>query len=270
VEALRHRPTDAFARRADEALDAGGTLMRLYEQYDLLRSEERLSLRSPGAVHQPLAKSAELIVEREEAEQRLDGEWYTMTIRRLLYNGTREPVVRFFVRINADDAIEASLAWREVQLTARCGDLEMDIDKVTDRPELKEAWLLFRNQAVRFPLQPGQRGWIEYSYRVPARKWGPWFQRALRVPTRFLSVSLVFPAELTPAAVWGIEMSPYVDAAPLFPIVSERRGNDVVYRWETTAPRMEARYRLEWRGTADPSGEVAIGGKAGARAQRRP
>jgi hypothetical protein len=65
-------------------------------------------------------------------------------------------------------------------------------------------------------------------------------------------MSLVFPADEAPSAVWGIEISPYVDAAPLYPIVVEHRGGDVLYRWETTAPRMEARYRLEWRASPVP------------------
>lgn len=37
VEARRHRPTEDFARRADQALDAGGELLDLFEQFDKVR-----------------------------------------------------------------------------------------------------------------------------------------------------------------------------------------------------------------------------------------
>jgi hypothetical protein len=43
---------------------------------------------------------------------------------------------------------------------------------------------------------------------------GQWFQRAVRLPTRCLSVDLVFPAELDPA-VWGTETSTTAEAVPL-------------------------------------------------------
>jgi hypothetical protein len=35
-----------------------------------------------------------------------------------------------------------------------------------DRDALKEIWLLFENHDTKFPLYPGQRCWIHYSYRM--------------------------------------------------------------------------------------------------------
>src|SRR5689334_15240425 len=41
VEAGRHRPTEDFARRAEQVLQAGGALWRQFREYDELRSAER-------------------------------------------------------------------------------------------------------------------------------------------------------------------------------------------------------------------------------------
>ncbi len=67
-----------------------------------------------------------------------------------------------------------------------------------DRDAFKKVWLLFENADGRFPLYPGETAWIEYVYTVSADKWGPWWQRAVRLPTRRMSLSLDFPAELGP------------------------------------------------------------------------
>lgn len=82
-----------------------------------------------------------------------------------------------------------------------------------DRDAFKEIWLTFANDQARFPLYPGQEAEITYSYTVSGDKWGPWFQRAVRVPTRELSVTLAFPSALKPT-VWGTETSLTADFAP--------------------------------------------------------
>jgi peptide deformylase len=83
-----------------------------------------------------------------------------------------------------------------------------------DRDAFKEAWLCFGNDRGRFPLYPGQQATISYSYTVDGGRWGPWFQRAVRLPTRRLSVALAFPATLSPV-VWGTETSATAEAIPL-------------------------------------------------------
>jgi peptide deformylase len=82
-------------------------------------------------------------------------------------------------------------------------------------------------------------------------RWGPWFQRAVRHPTRHLSVELVFPAALDPV-VWGTETSTTAEAVPLrTPITrTDRRtgeAEETVFSWAIEGPPMGARYRLEWR-----------------------
>lgn len=116
----------------------------------------------------------------------------------------------------------------------------------------KEAWLCFENDRCRFPLYPGQAATVSYSYAVDDARWGPWFQRAVRLPTRRLSVSLVFPATLDPV-VWGTETSATAEAIPLRTAPARAvRGGHAVFSWATSDPPVGARYRLEWRFRARP------------------
>jgi peptide deformylase len=129
----------------------------------------------------------------------------------------------------------------------------MEWRKKHDRDAFKEVWLLFENAQGRFPLYPNERVTIEYAYTVSEEKWGAWFQRAVRLPTRRLAVRLDFPAELDPQ-VWGVETSLSAEEAPLrTPVV--RLGSDgsrVRFEWSTDAPPLNARYRLEWRFRTQP------------------
>ena len=116
-----------------------------------------------------------------------------------------------------------------------------------DRDAFKEVWLLFENADGRFPLYPGERITIEYAYSVGEEKWGQWFQRAVRLPTRRLAVRLDFPPGLDPQ-VWGVETSLSSEEAPLrTPVVREVDADRVRFEWSTDAPPLNARYRLEWR-----------------------
>ena len=116
-----------------------------------------------------------------------------------------------------------------------------------DLDSFKEIWLLFENDQARFPLYPGQRAMIEYSYRVGEEKWGPWFQRSVRLPTRRLSIRLEFPEALRPI-VWGVQSSLAVEAVPLRTPPLQSSGGDLTsFEWHTDGPPLYARYRLEWR-----------------------
>ena len=121
-----------------------------------------------------------------------------------------------------------------------------------DRDTFKEAWLCFENDQGRFPLYPGQHATVSYSYVVDDGRWGPWFQRAVRLPTSHLSVDLIFPAALDPV-VWGTETSTTAEAVPLrTPATRRDNGTDALFSWATDDPLMGARYRLEWRFRARP------------------
>jgi peptide deformylase len=124
-----------------------------------------------------------------------------------------------------------------------------------DRDAFKELWLLFANDDGLFPLYPGETTWIEYSYTVGADKWGPWWQRAIRLPTRRLSLTLAIPADLEPA-VWGMETSMTAEASPFrTPIIRSVRDGTAVFTWSTDDPPVHARYRMEWKFRSAPKAE---------------
>jgi peptide deformylase len=262
VEAHRHRPTEDFARRAEMVLQAGGAIWQRFREYDELRVSARvrsgLLARDPPVSEQWLPPAAGLMVDQEIAElSYVDGE-YVCRVRRALYNAGTEPVTRFLCRIAVDryptqpDLSNRHyhvhpLTWEGLRLQALCAGEPMDWRPKTDRDSFKEVWLLFENAQGRFPLYPGQRAHIEYTYRVGADKWGPWFQRAVRLPTRRLTVRLDFPVALGPV-VWGVESSLSNEAVPLrTPIEQEIDEDRAIFSWTTYAPVLHARYRLEWR-----------------------
>jgi hypothetical protein len=128
------------------------------------------------------------------------------------------------------------------------------------RPDaFKELWLRFENEQGRFPLAPGERAWIEYSYSVSDRKWGNWFQRAVRLPTRHLAVRLDFRAQMEPV-VWGTETTMTAESFP-FQTAIERHDDDdrAVFSWSTHELPLHGRYRLEWRFEAPPASELPSG-----------
>src|SRR5262245_11850367 len=91
----RHRPTREFAARAEQGLPAGSDLLQLYEAYEC----ERVGPRPPSNPARVGADLHELINEQEIAEQRFDGERYTITVERHLWNGTDRPVIYYPIKI---------------------------------------------------------------------------------------------------------------------------------------------------------------------------
>ncbi len=258
VEASRHRPTEDFARRAEMVLQTGGILWERFRQYDELRASVRRVGRTGASAEPWRSRDAGLVVDHETAQLSYEDGRYRCTIRRALYNAGTDPVTRYPVRIAVDrypeDAERSNrhhhrhpLTWRELALTASCEGVPMRWSSKSDRYASKEAWLLFENGQERFPLYPGQRAAIEYSYLVGAEQWGPYFQRAVRLPTRRLSVEVRFPAYLRPS-VWGVEISLSAES-PLRTPIKHRFTSDgrVVYSWHTDSPTLHAWYRLGWR-----------------------
>jgi peptide deformylase len=260
VEAGRHRPTEDVARRADTALGAGGTLWQLFREYDDARTAAGTA-RPRGVGRVPEQRSGAptgLIVERELAHLTYRDGFYHCLVRRALFNAGAEPVTRYLARVSVDrypaepDRSNRHyrahpLTWSELDLSARSGGEPMVVRPKSDRDSFKEVWLLFENADGRFPLYPGQRATIEYSYMVGEDKWGSWFQRAVRLPTQRLTVRLDFPATLDPV-VWGVETSLTAAASPLrTPVTMDYEGDRMVFEWATEDPPLNARYRLEWR-----------------------
>ena len=103
IENAQQQPTNEFARRADEVLHAGGSLIRRCRDYTSARS-------APRATHPPVhvanddagALAHSLLVRHEEAECRLVDGIYHMHMRRQLYNASDVPVTRYLIRIAVD------------------------------------------------------------------------------------------------------------------------------------------------------------------------
>ncbi len=269
VEGRRHRPTEDFARRAEAVLGASGAIWQRFQEYDELRQARAAGAahRSPPVPEQWMPPGTGLIVEQETATLSFHDGAYRCVIRRSLYNAGTEPVTRYLIRIAVDrypnDPARSNRHHREHPLTFAELDLQAFCDhqgnrepmawrKKHDRDAFKEVWLLFENPEGRFPLYPGERVTTEYSYQVSQDKWGQWFQRAVRVPTRRLELRLDLPTELDPQ-VWGVEVSLSAEEGPLrTPVVRKDSDGRSVFEWSTDDPPLNARYRLEWRFRAQP------------------
>ena len=263
VESGAEKPSSTFVERVDEALRAGGALRRAFaavtQQPSVLTVQPALEAGSTDADSAGGEGAADgaIIVERDRAQLHFDGLNYTATITRHIRNQGDQPINRHLIRISVDrfpGNTERSdqfyratpLLWEELDLRVRCGPDEMKWEVLSDRDAIKEIWLRFESEDARFPLYPGEMAVIEYSYKVPASKWGPWFQRAIRLPTERLEVQLSFPARLAPA-VWGIETS--TSRMAPFQTAIDRRiiGDTIQFDWSTANPPLHARFRLEWR-----------------------
>ncbi|GIJ35180.1 peptide deformylase [Micromonospora sediminimaris] len=275
VEGRRHRPTEDFARRAEAVLEASGAIWQRFREYDDLRhARSDRNQREASLPGQWMPPGTGLIVERETAVLTHTDDAYRCVIRRELYNAGVEPVTRYLIRVAVDrypsdpgrsnrHHREHPLSFAELQLVAcreESGEREtMHWRAKHDRDAFKEIWLLFENAERRFPLYPGRRATIEYAYTVGRDKWGPWFQRAVRVPTRHLAVRLDLPVALDPQ-VWGAETSLSAEEGPLRTAVTRRdEGDRAIFDWATDEPPLNARYRLQWRFRAQPEPEAEGG-----------
>jgi peptide deformylase len=201
---------------------------------------------------------AVLAVEDEVSQlSYVDGE-YRCTVERVIYNASAEPITRYPIRISVDrfpdNPVQSTrfyrehpLTWEELRLRADCAGEPMSFRPTRDHDSSKEVLLLFENAQSRFPLYPGQRTTIAYSYRVGDDKWGNWYHRQIRMPTRRLTIRLEFPAGLDPV-VWGVQSSLTAEATDLrTPVERTELGDRVRFTWSTDHPVMHTGYRLEWR-----------------------
>ncbi|MEV6303871.1 peptide deformylase [Actinoplanes sp. NPDC051861] len=264
VEGRRHKPTEDFARRAEAVLNAGGAIWQRFQEYDELRHARgggSAMHRDPPVPVQWLPPGTGLVVEQEIAELRYTEGAYRCVVKRALYNAGVEPVTRYLVKIAVDryphdpagsnrHHRENPLTFEEMDVEARAGEGDaaesMQWRVKLDRDAAKEIWLLFANERGQFPLYPGERTTIDYAYTVGEEKWGQWFQRAVRLPTRSLTVRLNFPQSFEPQ-VWGVEASLAAEVPVRTPLERRIEGGRAIFEWSTDAPLLNARYRLEWR-----------------------
>jgi peptide deformylase len=263
VEGRRHKPTEDFARRAEAVLAAGGAIWQRFQEYDELRHARGGTPlhRDPPVPAQWMPPGTGLIVEHEIAELAYTDRAYRCRVKRSLYNAGTEPVTRYLMKISVDryplDPTGSNrhhrkhpLTWQELDIEAVAGEGDaaepMQRRLKLDRDAAKEVWLLFANEHGQFPLYPGERTTISYAYTVGEEKWGQWFQRAVRLPTRKLTVRLNFPVEFEPQ-VWGVETSLAAEVPVRTPLERHNEGDRAIFEWSTDQPALNARYRLEWR-----------------------
>ncbi|GAA1394600.1 peptide deformylase [Catellatospora coxensis] len=251
-------PSREFAEKADQHLRAGRALFRRWRELADAGIGADTRSHDGGGLDQQPAPGSSLVVEHEDSELSFRDGMVRTYVRRLLHNVGTEPVTSYLIRIAVDrhpgDPERSNrlyrqnpLTWEEINLAAFCGDEPMARRVMHDRDAFKEVWLLFENEDGRFPLYQGEKTWIEYAYTVEESKWGPWWQRAIRLPTRRLSLAVVLPAERQPV-VWGMQTSMTAEASPFrTPFAREEAGDTVTYRWATDEPPLHGRFRVEWK-----------------------
>ncbi|HLL68630.1 MAG TPA: helix-turn-helix transcriptional regulator [Micromonosporaceae bacterium] len=263
VEGGRHRPTENFAERAEVVLQAEGALWRAYLTY--AQVGHRRDRPGGGRTERPafpqwLPPGSGVLVEHEMASLTYADGRYRCAVSRDLYNAGTDPITRYPVRVSVDRYPahpewsnrfyqEHPLRTSELDFTAAFGDppgARIRWQVTTDRDSYKKIVLLFEDAHSRFPLYPGQRATLSYSYAVSEAQWGQWFERQIRMPTRRLGVCLRFPTD-TAAAVWGIHSSLTSDAPFGTPILETVEGPCTTFRWSTEDPPLRSRFRLHWR-----------------------
>ncbi|MGH3851672.1 MAG: helix-turn-helix domain-containing protein, partial [Pseudonocardiaceae bacterium] len=206
VESGNEHASREFVKTADKTLNTGGALQRAWREQEAVRVTPTPKL-EPGAVAATAESAGGLLVEHDHAELYYDGDTYRLTQRRRLVNNGDQLITRYLIRISVDrypgDPERSNnlyrtnpLTWVEIDLHAWAGDSRAEAMQWSvqhDRDAFKEVWLLFANDSRLFPLYPGESTWIEYTYTVRDDKWGNWFRRAVRLPTKHLSVRLDFP-----------------------------------------------------------------------------
>jgi peptide deformylase len=260
-----------FVKRADRSLQAGNAILRRWMESQRPTGGRSAHGTTAGdeAFDPQSAPSTALIVEHEQAHLAYVNGVFRTRVQRRIRNVGAEPVTQYLIRIAVDrhpgDPERSNqlyrddpLTWEEIALSATCGDEPMTWRVKHDRDAFKELWLLFENAAGRFPLYPGETVWLKYVYKVNAAKWGPWWQRAVRLPTRRLSLTLDLPADLDPN-VWGMETSMTAEATPFrSPINRETQDDRALFTWSTDNPPLHTRFRLEWRFKAASGGETTM------------
>jgi peptide deformylase len=262
VEGGQLTPSASFARQADDVLRAGGAIVRTFRDLEAVGRTEVV----PHQAGPDEPQAASLLVEHEDTTLHYDGSVYRATQRRRLRNDSPDPVTRYLIRISVDrypgnpersnqHYRQHPLTWDEIGLQANLDGEPLTWRVKHDRDAFKELWLLLENEHGQYPLYPGESAWLEYTYTVGDDKWGSWFQRAVRLPTRRMSVRLDFPAELDPT-VWGTETTMTAASLPFRTAIRRTEENGRrIYSWSTIDPPLHARYRLEWKFRARPDTE---------------
>jgi peptide deformylase len=267
VESGAEPPSKLFLKKAEEVFQDGGVLRRAFDELRQSRAlDDSVGTNRLDSVN--VIASGGLVVEQEHAHLYYDGDTYRLTVRRKLCNQGTEPVDRYHIRIsvirypdpgdsqrNAQLYADYPLTWDELDLHAWHGSGRKEPMKYTahhDKPDFKEVWLHFKGATGHFALYPGESCWIEYEYTVSDMHWGNWFKRAIRVPTRRVSMRLDFPARLNVKA-WGLHDSTANDPMPFRrPLQEIVKGDRHIFSWSTENPPLQAGYKVAWNFLTPP------------------
>ena len=259
MEAVRHHPTLEFAARAEAVLASGSEIMAAYERCRQAAGEPA----PPQVVRSDYEPSpmlpATIVVEDETAALTYDNGWYRCRVDRVVRNVGDRPVTCYPVRIDVDRFpdqpgvsrrlyAESPLQLSDLDFVAEAGEGRpepMDVRVTRTHDAYLKLALVFGNARARFPLYPGERTTIAYSYRVPASQWGQWFQREIRFPTKALTMSLRLPAAL--AAEVGAEILSYAGIKAFSPTESPGENGTVVYTLRLRELLLTSQIRIRWR-----------------------
>lgn len=253
IEALRHRPTAAFARRAENVLLSDDrSIWREFLRYEYWR---RASARRAQPSAGPLAHYT-LVVEEEVTTLSYDRGSYSCSVTHRLVNRGRRRVTRHIVQVYTEGILDigarksASFLRDELQFHASLGSdhyepIEWALPDGGDT--LDEVLLLFKTADIPVPLYSDERTMLMFGYRLPEQRQIPQFERDVRTPTLLLRIRLDFPSELEPTA-WGEQTSfAKEDALPDPSIDSVGRAGRVEFEWQIENPMLLTHFRFGWR-----------------------
>ncbi|WP_433306434.1 helix-turn-helix domain-containing protein [Actinoplanes sp. CA-030573] len=250
VEHGRHRPTPEFARRAEDALAADGALTEAFGQY--WREVHGPDSTPPAPA--PVASGSEVIIESEQSTVTLgaDGVYQIVIVRHLRNTGQR-PLTRFPTRIEPDicpddpDRSRSFYTGNPVEISRAGFWATLDGEPapwttVRDRPAYKRLDILFAPAGSPQPVYPGDTAVVACGWSLHWTQWGDWLARAVRWPTRHLSITLAFPA--ADVTVTGQE-STWSEDRLLRTSTADGAAN--VHTWQTSGPALGGIYQFAWR-----------------------
>ncbi|WP_127501679.1 helix-turn-helix domain-containing protein [Actinoplanes solisilvae] len=259
VESLRHHATFEFAGRAEAVLASGGEIIARYEQCRQAAGEPAPAPTVRSDYEASPMLPATLVIEEENATLSYAEGWYFARVDRVVRNVGDRPVTCYPVRVDVDRFPDQPGVSRRLYAESplQLSDLDFEASAGDERPEPMEVRvtrssdaylkmiLVFGNTRARFPLYPGERTRVTYSYRVPASLWGQWFQRDIRFPTRALTMSLRLPASL--AGEVSAEILSYAGIKGFSPTESLGENGTVVYTLRLRELLLTSQVRLRWR-----------------------
>jgi transcriptional regulator with XRE-family HTH domain len=245
IESRRHRPTEAFARSAEQVLATGGVIMASWQDYHDAKRQ--------AFPHAAVTTAGFVTIAVEDSWHRLVDGHYETTVRRTVVNETETPLRRMALVIPPGQLVDGAAyqvrrptVWADMGLRARCDGRAMDFAAEQYRDGLLEGWLLFRAGSIGFAVGPGRSAIVEYTYRIPVRLCNPWFEQVVTMPTGSMTLHLQFPPAVAPARVWGTEASMSGERTWPNRPVRLSTGAGVEFRCQVARPVVDRTYRWEW------------------------